>query len=222
MAEKLLVSWSSGKDSALALCAIKRRRDHEIRALLTTLVEEGGRIGAHSLRRVLLERQAASCGYPLEMVFLPNAAANDQYEAAIEKVLERRREEGVSAVVYGDIFLEDVRKYREKHLEKAGMRGLFPLWNRDTFELATEFIDLGFRAVIISVDARILDKGVLGRRFDRAFLSALPPGADPCGENGEFHTFVFDGPIFRESIRYTVGEVFPERDHFWFCDLVPA
>ncbi len=222
MVEKLLVSWSSGKDSALALCAVKRGGDYEIRALLTTLVEEKNRIGAHGLRRVLLERQALSCGYPLEMVLLPVAAANEQYETAVDKVIEKHRKEGTSAVVYGDIFLEDIRKYREKQLEKAGMSALFPLWRRDTFELAIEFIDLGFRAVITSVDTRILDKGMLGRPYDRKFLSELPPGADPCGENGEFHTFVFDGPIFRESIRYTVGEAFPELDHFWFRDLVPA
>ena len=222
MAEKLLVSWSSGKDSALALCAVKRHGGYEIRALLTTIAEDGGRIGEHGLRRVLLERQASSCGYPLEKVFLPEDAANVQYEAALEKVFERSRAEGISSVVFGDIFLEDIRKYREKHLEKAEMKALFPLWNRDTFELATEFIDLGFRAVITSVDTRILDKGMLGRPFDRTFLSELPPGADPCGENGEFHTFVFDGPIFRESVRYTVGEIWPERNQHWLCDLVPA
>ena len=155
-------------------------------------------------------------------MFLPEDAANDQYEVALEKVYERSRAEGVTSVVFGDIFLEDIRKYREKHLEKAGMRALFPLWNRDTFELATEFIDLGFSAVITSVDTRILDKGMLGKPFDRTFLSELPPGTDPCGENGEFHTFVFDGPIFRESIRYTVGEIWPERNQYWLCDLVPA
>lgn len=222
MAEKLSISWSGGKDSALALFAMKRRKGYEIRALMTTLAGAGGRVGVHGLRNILLERQASSCGYPLEKVFLPEGAANDQYEAALAEALARCREEGVSSVVYGDIFLEDIRKYREKHLEKAGMKARFPLWERDTSELAMEFIDLDFKAVITSVDTRVLDKGMLGRRFDRDFLSALPPHVDPCGENGEFHTFVFDGPIFRESIRYAIGEVLPERNHLYFCDLIPA
>jgi uncharacterized protein (TIGR00290 family) len=222
MAEKVVVSWSSGKDSALALCAVQSLNDCEISALLTTLVNDDGRIGVHGLRRILLKRQALSCGYPLEEVFLPEGAANEQYEAALDKVLEKHREKGVSSVVYGDIFLEDIRKYREKHLEKTGMKALFPLWHRDTSGLAREFIDLGFKAVITSVDSRILDRGMLGRLFDRQFLSELPPGADPCGENGEFHTFVFDGPIFHECIRYAVGEVFPDRNHFYYCDLIPA
>jgi uncharacterized protein (TIGR00290 family) len=222
MVEKLLVSWSSGKDSALALCAIESLKRYEIKALLTTLSNESGRIGAHGLRRTLLERQAASCGYPLEMLFLPEGAANDQYEAALGKALEKKREQGISAIVYGDIYLEDIRDYREKHLERAGMKALFPLWHQDTSELAREFIDLGFKAVITSVDSRILDRRMLGRIFDRQFLSELPSGTDPCGENGEFHTFVFDGPIFRESIHFTVGEVFTENKHFLCCDLIPV
>ena len=222
MAEKLLISWSSGKDSALALCEMKSRKGYEIRALLTTLATGSGRIGIHGLRSILLERQASSCGYPLEKVFLPEGAANDRYEAALAEALASYWEEGGSSVVDGDIFLEDIRKYRETQLEQAGMKARFPLWRRDTFKLAMEFIDLGFRAVIAAVDTRVLDKGMLGKCFDRPFLSTLPPGVDPCGENGEFHTFVFDGPIFRESIRYAVGEVLPDQNHFYFCDILPA
>lgn len=222
MAENLLVSWSSGKDSALALHAVKGSDHYEVKALLTTVADDNERISMHGLRHVLLERQAASTGYPLQKVFLPRGASNEQYETTLLRVLEKCRRRGVSSVVYGDIFLADIRRYRENHLEKAEMSALFPLWKRDTSELAREFIDFGFKAFIISVDGHVLDRAFLGRTFDRQFLSELPSGVDPCGENGEFHTFVFDGPIFREAIPCRVGEVLMEQRRFYLCDLIPV
>jgi uncharacterized protein (TIGR00290 family) len=219
--EKVLVSWSGGKDSALALSEILGRRQYQVEALLTTVTRDYDRISMHGVRRALLERQAHSLGFPLEEVWIPKQASNETYEANMGRVLERYASQGVSSVVFGDIFLEDLRKYREKKLAQVGMKGIFPLWKRDTRELIQLFLSRGFQAITTCVDGQALDRAFVGRVIDKRFLSELPEAVDPCGENGEYHSFVFEGPILREKVPYTVGEIVLREDRFWYCDLVP-
>lgn len=221
MKEKLLVCWSGGKDSALALAETCRAGSWEIVALITTVTEGYDRISMHGVRRHLLHCQAESLGLPLHPVWLPLNATNEEYESKMTDALGPYRAQGVESVVFGDIFLEDIRAYRERHLAKIGMRGRFPLWKRETRELVRTFIALGFKAIVVCVDTRVLDPSWAGRMIDEDFLRQLPPSVDPCGENGEFHSFVFDGPIFSRPVRFTVGETVL-RDSLCFCDLVPA
>ena len=221
MSEKVLFTWSGGKDSALALYELQKRDGCEVAALLTTLTEDYDRISMHGVRSILLEKQAECLGLPIEKVYLSKNSSNEEYEASMREVLQRYLTFGVSSVVFGDIFLEDLRKYREDNLSKIGMKAVFPIWKRDTTELAHEFIDLGFRAVIICVDSSLLDKTFVGRLFDRQLLSELPANVDPCGENGEFHSFVYDGPIFQKRVSYKKGEVILRDNRFWYCDLIP-
>jgi uncharacterized protein (TIGR00290 family) len=218
VAEKILLSWSGGKDSAMSLYEIQKRQDYEIAALLTTVTEGYDRISMHGVRRELLERQADSLGLPLEKIYIPRNASNEAYESRMRTILERYLKEGIDSVAFGDIFLEDLRQYREKNLAQIGMKGLFPIWRRDSAELARSFIGLGFKAVVVCLDSEALDQSFAGKVINQEFLGSLPPRVDPCGENGEFHSFVFDGPIFREKVRYSVGEVVL-RDSFWFVDL---
>jgi len=196
LTEKAIVLWSGGKDSALALYEILKSGRYEVLELLTTVTKDQDKVSIHEVRRVLLEQQANALGFPLEKTFISKGASDSEYEKELLKALKRLRDNGVSAVVFGDIFLEDIRKYREYILAKAEMKGIFPLWKRDTNELARTFINLGFKAVITSVDSRVLRKDFAGREYDEKFLSDLPPNVDRCGENGEFHTFVYNGPIF--------------------------
>ena len=221
MVEKVLFTWSGGKDSALALYEIQKRDDQEVVALLTTLTEDDDRISMHGVRSILLEHQANSLGLPIEKVYLSKNASNEECEAKMREVLQKYLSAGISSVVFGDIFLEDLRKYREDNLSKIGMKAIFPIWKRDTVELARGFIDLGFKAVITCIDSNFLDKTFVGRLFDRQLLSELPANVDPCGENGEFHSFVYDGPIFQKKVLYTKGEVVLRDNRFWFCDLMP-
>jgi uncharacterized protein (TIGR00290 family) len=220
--KKVLLSWSGGKDSVLALHVLQRAGAYEILALLTTVTEEYDRVSMHGVRRKLIERQAASVGLPLEIVFIPKEITNEEYGAKMRAVLEKYLAAGVSAVVFGDIFLEDVRRYREDNLAKIGMEGIFPLWDRDTAEVAHTFIDLGFQAVTTCVDSQALDKKFIGRILDKQFLSELPSTVDPCGENGEFHSFVYDGPILQEQVLHTKGEIVLGDGRFYYCDLIPA
>jgi len=220
--EPVLVSWSGGKDSALALHAVLTGGTFRPAALLTTVTEDYDRISMHGVRRVLLERQAAALGLPLEIVWIPRDASNERYEAAMAEALTRVRGAGVRTVVFGDIFLEDLRKWREEKLALAGMKAVFPLWKRETAELARSLGTLGFRAITTCVDTQVLGGQFAGRRIDAQFLSELPAGVDPCGENGEFHSFVFDGPIFRGPVGVTVGEKVLRDGRFCFCDLLPA
>jgi uncharacterized protein (TIGR00290 family) len=178
------------------------------------------RISMHGVRRTLLEQQADSLDYRLEKVFISESASNEEYEAKMQEVLEKYLKTGVSTVAFGDIFLEDLRKYREDNLSKIGMKAIFPIWKRNTTELARAFIGLGFEAVITCVDSQVLDKKFVGRRFDERFLSELPLGIDPCGENGEYHSFVYNGPNFRKRLLYDLGEVVFRNNRFYFCDLV--
>jgi len=221
MAEGVLFTWSGGKDSAMALYELQKAGDYEILALLTTVTKDYDRISMHGVRRILLEQQADSLGYRLEQVFISRSASNEEYEAKMREILEKFLKASVCVTAFGDIFLEDVRKYREENLSKIGMKAVFPIWKRNTTELAHTFVDLGFKAVITCIDSKVLDKRFVGRHFDEQFLSELPSNVDPCGENGEFHSFVYDGPIFRESLLFEPGEVVFRDNRFYFCDLIP-
>ncbi len=220
--EKVIVCTSAGKDSTFALYKILQQPEkYEIAAMLTTVTEDYDRISMHGVRRALLEQYAESIGIPLEKVFITKNADNAEYERNMEAALKKHQKRGINSCVFGDLFLEDIRAYREKNLAKIGMKGIFPLWGMNTKQLADEFIELGFKAVISCIDPKQIDKSFVGRVFDRQFLKDLPEKADPCGENGEFHSFVFDGPIFKRKIHLSIGEIV-ERGGFWFCDLVPV
>ena len=205
----------------MALHALRRDPAFKVVALLTTVTEGYERISMHGVRNVLLRQQAESIGLPLEEVRIPPQCPNSVYETRMAETVFRFRERGVLHVAFGDIFLEDLRTYREEKLLRADMTALFPLWKVDTRELAARFLTAGFRAFVACLDPRKLNKSFAGRELDAAFFRELPVGVDPCGENGEYHTFVFDGPIFRSPISVRVGEVL-ERDSFVFCDLLPA
>jgi len=218
--ERILQSWSGGKDSCMTLAEVLRDGARSVAALLTTVTEGYDRISMHGVRLALLHRQAAALGLPLEVVYIPQNATNEAYQARMEAVFERYRQDGITTIAFGDLFLADIRRYREQWLAHAGMTPVFPLWMRDTRELARRFVDEGFEAVLTCVDTRVLDRGFAGRRFDHALLADLPQAVDPCGENGEFHTFVHGGPIFRQALRVARGEIV-QRESWCFCDLVP-
>jgi len=220
MCEPVLFCWSGGKDSAMALQMLLQRTDLSICALLTTVTEGYERISMHGVRRELLQRQADAVGLPLHEVRIPPECVNPIYEERMEEALRMHFERGVRRVAFGDIFLEDLRSYRERNLGRIGMAAIFPIWKRETRVLAEEFCREGFRAVAVCIDGKILDKNFAGRELNREFFRDLPEGVDPCGENGEFHTFVFDGPIFREPVKCRTGEIV-KRDGFIFCDLIP-
>jgi uncharacterized protein (TIGR00290 family) len=215
-----VLSWSGGKDSALTLWTL-RRQGMEPDALITTVTDGYDRISMHGVRRELLVVQAEALGIPLVEVVIPPGCVTDVYEARMAEAFSSAPLSGVEAVAFGDLFLEDVRAYREERLAASGKHGLFPLWGRDTGELAREFIGAGFEAVIVCLDPRSLAPSFAGGRYDVELLGKLPPGVDPCGENGEFHTFVHAGPIFAEPIACETGEIV-ERDGFVFCDLTLA
>lgn len=217
--EPILFCWSGGKDSAMALYTLLQRTDIQIAALLTTVTETYERISMHGVRRELLQRQAQSLGLPLHEVRIPPQCVNAIYEARMEEALRGYLRKGVSKVAFGDIFLEDLRAYREKNLMRIGMTAIFPIWKRDTRELVRSFHANRFRAVAVSIDPKILAPSFAGRELDESFFRDLPPEADPCGENGEFHTFVFDGPIFKFPIPIRTGEVV-HRDGFVFSDVL--
>ncbi len=218
--EPILFCWSGGKDSAMALHSLLQRKQFQVVALLTTVTETYDRIAMHGVRRELLKQQAQSIGLPLHEVFIPPQCVNPIYEARMEEALRLFHNQGVRKVAFGDIFLEDLRAYREKNLARIGMTALFPIWKRDTRELIRLFHDQHFRAIAACIDSKVLDPTFAGRELDESFFCDLPPNADPCGENGEFHTFVFDGPIFHSPIPIRTGEIV-NRDGFVFCDLLP-
>ena len=205
----------------MALRALLPRRDLRVVALLTTVTEGYERISMHGVRRALLEWQADSIGLPLHEVRIPPQCVNAIYEARMKEALEQDYQNGVRKVAFGDIFLEDLRAYREKNLARMGMTAVFPIWKRDTHELIREFHAARFRSIAVCIDPRALDRSFAGRELDDSFFRDLPATVDPCGENGEFHTFVFAGPLFRESLAVRRGEVV-ERDSFVFCDLLPS
>jgi uncharacterized protein (TIGR00290 family) len=215
---KAALSWSSGKDSAMALYRILKRKDFEIACLLTTISDRFHRISMHGVRESLLDAQAHSLNLPIEKVMIPYPCPNEIYEEKMTEVLSALKAEDVTHVIFGDLFLQDIRKYREENLSRIGMTPVFPLWLEDTSRLAREMIDVGFRAVITCVDPMKLNPAFAGCHFDQSFLEGIPANVDPCGENGEFHTFVYDGPIFSKPIPIEIGEIVM-RDGFQFADV---
>ncbi len=242
--KKALFNWSSGKDSALALYKTLQNNEYEISCLLTSVNQQFKRISMHGVRVELLEHQAQSIGLPLEIMQIPEMPTMEVYEDAVRKTLLKLKEKGVTHSIFGDIFLEDLRKYREDKLTEMDFEGVFPLWKIPTPDLIREFIALGFKTIVVCVNEQFLDKSFVGRIIDEKFIKDLPENVDVCGENGEFHTFCFDGPIFSKPISFEVGEVVyrkyekPKEQNstntacntsssdafdygFWYCDLIP-
>jgi uncharacterized protein (TIGR00290 family) len=218
---RAVVSWSSGKDSAFALWEFSRRSEAEVVGLLTTVTGSFRRVSIHGVRDELLDRQAAALGLPIHRVEIPYPCPNEVYEEAMRRSVGGLRAAGVSQMVFGDLFLTDVREYREARLAGTGLVPVFPLWGRDTAALAREMITAGIEAYVVCLDPRAMPRELAGRRFDASLLDDLPASVDPCGERGEFHTFVANGPMFAAPIAVRSGEVV-ERDGFVFADLVPA
>ncbi len=219
MPKKTLLSWSSGKDSAWALHVLRRRTDLEVVGLVTTLNEVHQRVAIHGVRRELLEYQAETVGLPLRIVDLPSPCSNDEYESAMRRLISSARDSGVECMAFGDLFLQDIRRYREEKMAGTGVTPLFPLWEMDTRVLAREMIGGGLRAFVSCLDPKQVPMDCAGREFNDELLRSLPPGVDPCGENGEFHTFAFDGPMFAHPLSVVPGEVV-ERDGFVYADLL--
>jgi uncharacterized protein (TIGR00290 family) len=217
--DPVALSWSGGKDSALALRALREELGAEPVALLTTITEDYDRISMHAVRSELLRAQARATGIELVEIPIPAGCVNATYEERMEGALASPPLDRVPTIAFGDLFLEEVRAYRESRLAGAGRNALFPLWGRDTAALAREFVEAGFEATLVCVDPNQLDASFVGRRFDEALLADLPPGLDPCGENGEFHTFVHAGPVFEAPIPVEPGEIL-SRDGFAFQDLL--
>lgn len=233
MKERTVFCWSGGKDSALALYRLLQDERYEVVSLLITCNEELQRVSMHGVRLELAEMQARAIGLPLEKVFVPASSSNDVYQQRMSECLLALKSRGVTAVAFGDIFLEDLKQWREHNLAQIGLRGVFPIWKNAPRALMDEFILLGFKSLICCVSDAYLDEKSLGRTIDWGFLDALPDGVDLCGENGEFHSFVYDGPIFKEPLKISVGEcVYRPVEQplpgprsakgFWFCDLVPS
>ncbi len=238
---KTYFNWSTGKDSSLALYYALQQQEFDISRLITTVNQDYQRVSMHGLREELLDLQANSIGIAHQKIKLPAQVSMDSYNEAMKNAVLALKKEGYTHCVFGDIFLEDLRTYREEQLKRIDIKAFFPLWKRDTKELLLEFLDLGFKAITVCVNAKYLDETFCGRVLDRQFLMDLPPSVDPCGENGEFHTFVFDGPIFSNPISFEIGEKVlrgyePSKDDddcfvddqeknwdtsFWYCDLIP-
>lgn len=215
---RALLAWSSGKDSAYALWTLGRCPDLDVVGLLTTLNSSVGRVSMHGVHESVLDAQAEACGLPLLKVWLPDPCSDEVYRAAMAEALDEARGLGVEAVAFGDLFLEDVRSYRETQLAQAGLRALFPLWGRPTGTLARDMIGAGLSAVVTCVDTDQLGASFVGRSYDAGFLEDLPASVDPCGERGEFHTVTVAGPMFRERLRVQVGEVV-DRARFVFAEV---
>lgn len=242
---KALLNWSGGKDSALTLYKLQQSQDFEIARLLTSISQKYQRISMHGVRVGLLELQAKSIGIPLVKMEVPDMPSMEVYENTMRETLSGLKKDGITSSVFGDIFLEDLRTYRENRLSELGILGIFPLWKQPTDSLIHEFLDLGFKTITTCVNEKYLDKSFVGRVIDADFLKDLPANVDPCGENGEFHTFVYDGPIFSNPIEFQKGEIVlrkyeapkteddadqcfsdkkedPSKYGFWYCDLIPV
>ncbi|WP_343588294.1 diphthine--ammonia ligase [Flavobacterium sp.] len=241
--QKALFNWSSGKDSALALYKILQNKDFKIECLLTSVNKQYQRISMHGIRLELLQNQAESIGIPLKILEVPEMPTMEVYEQVMTKTLTELKQNGIRYSIFGDIFLEDLREYRENQLAKIGLKGVFPIWKIPTQDLIQEFILLGFKTILVCVNEKYLDKSFVGRVIDQDFINDLPENVDVCGENGEFHTFTFDGPIFSKPIDFEIGEIVyrkyekPEKEDssnkacdtndetafdfgFWYCDLI--
>lgn len=232
MSEKIIFNWSGGKDSAICLHGLLAQNEHEVLCLLTSISERYQRISMHGVRKALLEAQALSIGLPLVTMEIPEEATMESYERVTVRTLNSLKEKGATASAFGDIFLEDLRQYRENKLKQIGLKALFPLWKIPTSQLIHDFLKLGFKTMVVCVDERYLDKSFAGRILDEKFLNDLPTNVDPCGENGEFHTFVFDGPIFQYPVLFQKGDIIYRKyssentgsnldNGFWYCDLLP-
>ncbi len=221
MRQRTLVSWSSGKDSAWSLYLLRRDPSIELAALLTTFNAEAGRVAMHSVRRELVEAQAARLGLPLRPVDLPWPCPNSEYESRMLEACRRAVSDGITTIAFGDLFLEDIRAWRERQLNGTGLSPAFPVWHIPTAQLARRLLEAGVKAKVTCIDRKRLDTAFAGREYNAAFLDDLPSGIDPCGENGEFHTFVYDSPDFAQPIPVTVGTII-DRDGFVFADLIPA
>jgi uncharacterized protein (TIGR00290 family) len=221
MTAKSLIAWSSGKDSAWALYEARRSGEHEIVGALTTVTETFGRVSMHGVREELLKAQLEAAGVPLKIVPIPFPCPNEVYEARMGAALANAKAEGVTHVIFGDLFLEDVRAYREAKMAGTGIAPVFPLWGRPTDALARTMIEGGLKTHLVTVDLKAMPKSFAGRKFDAALLNEIPAGVDPCGERGEFHTCVLAGPMFSRAIPASVGDVV-EREGFAFADLVPS
>lgn len=239
--KKAYLNWSSGKDAAFALYTLQQKGEVEVKKLVTTLNSEVDRISMHGVRRELLETQAKNIGIPLHPIPLEGTVSMATYNSVMQEQVNILKNEGYTHSVFGDIFLEDLKIYREEQLEKTGITAVFPLWKRDTHQLIKDFIEAGFKAITVCVNSKVLDESFCGRTLDHNFINSLPAGVDPCGENGEFHTFVYDGPIFNEPVGFEIGEKVqrnyqpseveddncfskeqkPWDTGFWFCDLLP-
>ena len=228
--KKAWLNWSSGKDSALALYQIEREKKYTVEKLFTTLSGDHQRVSMHGLRKDLLLRQVENIGLPIRIADLSTDTSLNSYNELMLKETKKFKEEGFTHSIFGDIFLEDLRKYREDQLSEIGIHAVFPLWKKDTAGLMQEFLNLGFKAVVICTNSKYLDESFCGRIIDQEFLQDLPGNVDPCGENGEFHTFVFDGPIFKKPVKFKIGQKttrsFPSPDGKWdaefcYCDLIP-
>ena len=222
MENEILLSWSGGKDSTLVLYQLSNDSNYKIKSLITTVTDNFDRISMHGVRTSLLDRQASSLEINVEKVVISQNSSNEEYESSLEKILLKYKKTGVRVVAYGDIFLEDIKNYRINHLKKLSMTAIFPIWKENSQKLASKFINLGFKAVVVCVDSKHLNKDYVGKEFDNSFLSELPPQTDPCGENGEFHTFVYDGPIFNSPVSFNIGETVLRDNRFYYCDLVPC
>lgn len=220
MSEKVIVSWSGGKDAALALHELKKQPEIEILSLLTSGSKHDARVVMHGVPLALIRRQADSLGYELQVMEMDPESRNEEYEKAMAAMLDTARNNCVSTVVFGDLFLEDVRRYRERMMAASGISAAFPLWGEDSRKVACSFMRLGFRALIVCVDRQKLGIEYLGCEFDEAFLDSLPPDVDPCGENGEFHSFVYDGPDFREPVPFGRGGVFAHFHRYPMLELL--
>lgn len=239
--KKAYLNWSSGKDAALALYHVQNKKEYKVEKLLTTVNRDIDRITMHGVRKEMLIRQAEKLGLPLMTSELGAETSMEDYNAEMEKATNALKNEGFTHSIFGDIFLEDLKKYREEQLNSVGLEAVFPLWKRNTQELIREFIELGFKALIVCTNSKYLDDSFCGRLIDKDFVKDLPENVDPCGENGEFHTFVFDGPIFNSPVNFEIGEKVKrsykpakeEKDNcfqddknswdteFCFCDLIP-
>jgi uncharacterized protein (TIGR00290 family) len=242
--KKAIFNWSGGKDSSLSLHYLLQSKEYDIRYLVTSVSSKYNRISMHGVRQELLRQQAESIGIPLHMIMMPEMPTMESYNEMMAQTLKKFKQEGIDYSVFGDIFLEDLKKYREERLAQVGMTGVFPIWKIPSQQLVREFIDLGFKAVLVCVDEKVLDRSFAGRSIDDALLKDLPSNVDPCGENGEYHSFVYDGPVFQRPIAFDFGEIV-HRDYaassstgtsvcskdqatapvvhtgFWYCDLIP-
>ncbi|WP_372920521.1 diphthine--ammonia ligase [Salegentibacter sp.] len=239
--KKAYLNWSSGKDAAFALYQVQKEGEFDVQKLVSTVNTETNRVSMHGLRVKLMQQQADAIGIPLQLIKLDGNVSMQAYNELMEIETEKLLNEGFNYSIFGDIFLEDLREYREKQLGEIGIKAVFPLWKKDTSQLMQDFLEAGFKAIVVCVNAEKIDKSFCGRLIDESFLKDLPSDVDPCGENGEFHTFVYDGPIFREPISFEIGEIversytssgdkdddcFSEKKENWdtrffYCDLLP-